>query len=49
MKNRSYQVFSGDIVIVNPNTTRIKNAGILETQDFNNPTFVYIIFFNRNF
>ncbi|MAV92562.1 MAG: ligand-binding protein [Candidatus Marinimicrobia bacterium] len=24
-----YQVFSGDIIIVNPNTTKIKNAGII--------------------
>ncbi len=24
-----YQIFSGDIIIVNPNTTRVKNAGII--------------------
>ena len=27
--NTYYQIFPGDIIIVNPNTTRIKNAGII--------------------
>ena len=27
--NNNFQVFSGDIIIVNPNTNRIKNAGII--------------------
>ena len=27
--NNSFQIFSGDIIIVNPNTSRIKNAGII--------------------
>lgn len=27
--NNFYQIFPGDIIIVNPNTTRIKNAGII--------------------
>ena len=25
----NFQVFSGDIIIINPNTTRVKNAGII--------------------
>ena len=29
LAENSYQVFSGDIIIVNPNSTRIKNAGII--------------------
>lgn len=28
-ENDNFQIFSGDIIIVNPNTTRIKNAGII--------------------
>lgn len=27
--NNNFQIFSGDIIIVNPNSTRIKNAGII--------------------
>tara|TARA_B100001250_G_scaffold149451_1_gene128055 strand:+ start:53231 stop:53995 length:765 start_codon:yes stop_codon:yes gene_type:complete len=27
--NNAYQIFSGDIIIVNPNTTRVKNAGVI--------------------
>ena len=27
--NDNFQIFSGDIIIVNPNTTRVKNAGII--------------------
>ena len=29
IKNNNFQIFSGDIIIINPNTTRIKNAGII--------------------
>ncbi len=29
LENNIYQIFSGDIIIVNPNTSRIKNAGII--------------------
>ena len=29
IKNDGFQIFSGDIILVNPNTTRIKNAGII--------------------
>tara|TARA_Y100001954_G_C15676796_1_gene535630 strand:- start:263 stop:1024 length:762 start_codon:yes stop_codon:yes gene_type:complete len=29
IQSKSYQIYSGDIIIVNPNTTRIKNAGII--------------------
>ena len=27
--NKNHQIFSGDIIIVNPNTNRVKNAGII--------------------
>ena len=27
--DKSFQIYSGDIIIVNPNTNRIKNAGII--------------------
>ncbi len=29
LTQETYQIFSGDIIIVNPNTTRVKNAGII--------------------
>ena len=29
LENDNFQIFSGDIIIVNPNSTRIKNAGII--------------------
>ena len=29
MTSKSFQIFPGDVIIVNPNTTRIKNAGII--------------------
>ena len=29
ISNKNFQVISGDIIIVNPNSTRIKNAGII--------------------
>tara|TARA_B100000963_G_C22523840_1_gene624341 strand:- start:225 stop:1001 length:777 start_codon:yes stop_codon:yes gene_type:complete len=29
IENSTMQIFSGDIIIVNPNTTRVKNAGII--------------------
>ena len=29
LNSEYYQIISGDIIIVNPNTTRIKNAGII--------------------
>ena len=29
LQSASYQIFSGDIIIVNPNTNRVKNAGII--------------------
>ncbi len=29
LKSNKYQIISGDIIIVNPNSTRIKNAGII--------------------
>ena len=27
--NNNFQIFSGDVIIVNPNNTRVKNAGII--------------------
>ena len=27
--NKNFQIFSGDIIIVNPNSSRVKNAGII--------------------
>lgn len=29
LRGENFQIFSGDIIIVNPNTTRVKNAGII--------------------
>ena len=29
MRDEAYQIYSGDIIIVNPNTTRVKDAGII--------------------
>tara|TARA_X000000368_G_scaffold405805_1_gene383362 strand:- start:4119 stop:4883 length:765 start_codon:yes stop_codon:yes gene_type:complete len=29
IQSKSYQIFSGDVIIVNPNKTRIKNAGVI--------------------
>ena len=29
LTNKNHQIFSGDIIIVNPNTNRVKNAGII--------------------
>ena len=29
IKNNNFQIFSGDVIIVNPNNTRVKNAGII--------------------
>ena len=29
LNEKSFQIFSGDIIIVNPNTTRVKNAGVI--------------------
>lgn len=29
LKNESFQIYSGDIIIVDPNTSKVKNAGII--------------------
>ena len=29
LQNKNFQIYSGDIIVVNPNSTRVKNAGII--------------------
>ena len=30
IKEKNFQIFSGDIIIINPNNSRVKNAGVID-------------------